>query len=435
MALVLSAFDKSNFTLVGTLPFQLATYPFVSNLVRWGANGFSFIAPGNGLTDQEIYILSSSLAPAPPSNPLPTVSAISPTSAVAGAAGFSLTVNGSGFISSSVVDWNGTPLATTFVNGTQLTATVTAADVAAAGGASVTVQNPAPGGGASAAVAFTIAAAPGQLSVSPGTIAFGNESVGVPSPAQTVTLTNTGGQPISLASIAASSQFSETNSCGSTLLPAASCKVSVIFTASASGSQTGTLTLTEDAVSSPQTVTLYGTGVASALTIAPSSGGSTSATITSGQSVTYNLSLTGSPGLTGAVTLTCSGAPTGTVCSVAPSSLNLTSGQSSNFTVTVNTAPTANSAPSERAAIAGCLWLCSLALLPLFGKAKRVRVLLLTFSLLIACAAGFSGCGGGQSSSSTTTGGSQVAPGSYSIHVSATEGSVTATQTLSLTIQ
>ena len=49
-ALVLSAFDKTNFTLVGTLPFQLATYPFVSNLVRWGANGFSFIAPGNGST-------------------------------------------------------------------------------------------------------------------------------------------------------------------------------------------------------------------------------------------------------------------------------------------------------------------------------------------------------------------------------------------------
>jgi Abnormal spindle-like microcephaly-assoc'd, ASPM-SPD-2-Hydin/Beta-propeller repeat len=436
-ALVLSAFDKTNFTLVGALPFEQVNFPFVSNLVRWGANGFSFIAPGNGLTDQEIYILSSSLAPAPPNNPLPTVSAILPASVVAGAAAFPLTVNGSGFISSSVVDWNGTPLTTTYVNGTQLTATVTAADVAAAGGASVTVQNPAPGGGASAAVAFTIAAAPGQLSVSPGTIAFGNQSVGVPSPAQTVTLTNTGGQPISVASLAASSQFSETNNCGTTLSPAASCKVSVIFTPAASGSQTGTLTLTDDAMSSPQTVTLSGTGVASALTIVPGSGGSTSATITSGQSATYNLSLTGSPGLTGAVTITCSGAPTGAVCNVTPSSLNLTSGQSSNFTVTVNTAPTANLAPFERAAIAGCLWLCALALFPFFARAKRVRALLLTFSLLIACAvgAGLSGCGGGQSSSSTTTGGSQVVPGSYSIHVSATEGSVTATQTLSLTVQ
>jgi hypothetical protein len=83
------------------------------------------------------------------------------------------------------------------------------------------------------------------------------------------------------------------------------------------------------------------------------------------------------------------------------------------------------------------VWLCSLAMIPFLGTAKRVRALLVTFSLLVACAAatGLSGCGGGQSSSTTTTGGSQVTPGSYSLHVSATEGSVTATQTLSLTVQ
>jgi Abnormal spindle-like microcephaly-assoc'd, ASPM-SPD-2-Hydin/Beta-propeller repeat len=436
-ALMLSAFDKASFKLIGALPFEQVTFPIVFNLVRWGTNGFGFIASGSGLTDQEVYILSSSLATAAPNNPLPTVSAISPTSAVSGAAAFPLTVNGSGFIASSVVEWNGAPLTTNYVSGTQLTAAVTAADVAAAGGALVTVQTPAPGGGTSVDVGFTIAAAPGQLSLSPATIAFGNESVATPSPAQTVILTNTGGQPISLTSIAASSQFSETNNCGSTLSPAASCKVSVIFTPSASGPQTGTLTLTDDAMSSPQAVTLSGTGVGSALTIAPGSGGSTGATITAGQSATYNLSLTGSPGLTGAVTITCSGAPTGSVCSVTPSSLNLASGQSSNFTVTVNTAPSGNLAPSERAAIAGCVWLCSLAMIPFLGTAKRVRALLVTFSLLVACAAatGLSGCGGGQSSSTTTTGGSQVTPGSYSLHVSATEGSVTATQTLSLTVQ
>jgi Abnormal spindle-like microcephaly-assoc'd, ASPM-SPD-2-Hydin len=436
-ALVLSAFDKTNFTLVGALPFEQATYPFVSNLVRWGTNGFSFIAPGNGLTDQEIYVLSSSLAPTQPNNPLPTVSAISPTSAVAGAAAFPLTINGSGFIASSVVDWNGTPLTTNYVSGTQLSATVPATDVATAGGALVSVQNPAPGGGASSDIGFTIAAAPGQLSLSPATINFGSESVGAPSPAQAVTLTNTGGQAISLASIAASSQFSETNNCGSTLAPAASCKVSVIFTPSASGAQTGTLTLTDDAMSNPQTVSLSGIGVASLLTIAPGPGGSTSATITSGQSATYNLSLTGSPGLTGAVTLSCSGAPTGATCTVTPTSLSLSSGQSSAFMVTVNTAVSASLARAEGALIAGGLWLCSLLMFPFFRTSKRVRALLLVIPVLIACAvgAGLSGCGGGQSSNPTTPVTTQVAPGSYSIHVSATEGSISATQTLSLTVQ
>jgi hypothetical protein len=423
--------------LVGALPFEQATYPFVSNLVRWGPTGFSFIAPGNGLTDQEIYILSSSLGSGQANNPVPTISAISPTSAVAGAAAFPLTINGSGFIAGSVVNWNGAPLTTTYVNGTQLTATVTAADVAAAGGALVTVQNPAPGGGTSADAGFTIAAAPGQLTVSPSTVAFGNESVGAPSPAQTVTVTNTGGEAVSLASIAASSQFSETNHCGSTLSPSASCTVSVVFTPSSPGSQTGTLTLTDDATASPQTVTLSGTGVSSALTIAPGSGGSTSATIAGGQSATYQLSLSGSPGLEGTVTLTCSGAPTGANCSVTPSSLNLSSGQSSGFTVTVNTAPSGNLAPSGRAAMAGALWFCFFVMFPFFPRAKRARVLLFIIPLLITCAltAGLSGCGGGQSSSPGNSVATPVAPGSYSIRVSATQGSISATQTLSLTVQ
>jgi Abnormal spindle-like microcephaly-assoc'd, ASPM-SPD-2-Hydin/Beta-propeller repeat len=433
-ALVVSAFDKTNFQLVGSLPFEQVTWPDSSNLVRWGVNGLSFIAPGNQLTDQEIYILSSSLASSQSNNPLPILSAISPTSAVAGGAAFSLTVNGSGFLAGSVIDWNGTALTTTYVNGTELTATVTAADVAAAGGALVTVANPAPGGGASASVGFNIASAPSQLSVTPGTIAFGNESVGVPSPAQTVTLTNTGGQAISFASTVASAQFSETNTCSSTLAPAASCTVSVIFTPSASGPQSGTLTLTDDAVSSPQTVTLSGTGVASALTIGPASGGSTSVTVTSGQSATYNLSLTGSPGLAGTVSLTCSGAPSGASCSVTPTPLNLSAGQSSAFMVTVNTAASANATRSERAAMAGALWFCSILMLPFFARTRRMRGFLPAILLLIACAigAGLAGCGGGSSSPAAT---GQVTPGSYYIQVSATEGSITATQTLSLTVQ
>jgi Abnormal spindle-like microcephaly-assoc'd, ASPM-SPD-2-Hydin/Beta-propeller repeat len=434
-ALTLSAFNKTSFTSIGALPFEQVNYPFSSSLLRWGASGLSFIAPGNNLTDQEIYILSSSLASTQSNNPLPILSTISPTSAVAGAAAFSLTVNGSGFVAGSQVQWNGAPLTTTYVNGTQLTATVTAASIAAAGEAQVTVANPAPGGGTSASVAFTIAAGPSQLSVSPGTIDFGNQSVGMPSPAQTVTLTNTGGQAISFSSVAASSQFSESDTCSGMLAPSASCKVILIFTPSAAGPQTGTLNLTDDAASSPQTVRLTGTGVASALTIGPGTGGTLSATIASGQSATYNLSLAGSPGLAGTVNLTCSGAPAGATCTVTPASLNLSVGQNSAFTVTVNTATSAHISRSEKSALAGGLWICSLLTLPFFARARRVRALLLTIPLLFACAivAGLSGCAGGNSSGSGA--GTTVAPGSYSIQVSATEGSTTATQTLSLTVQ
>lgn len=91
-----------------------------------------------------------------PQNPQPSVTSISPTSANAGDGAFTLTVNGSSFISSSVVRWNGANRATNFVSATQLTASIPATDVASAGSASVTVFNPSPGGGTSGAVTFSI---------------------------------------------------------------------------------------------------------------------------------------------------------------------------------------------------------------------------------------------------------------------------------------
>lgn len=75
-------------------------------------------------------------------NPTPTLTSLSPSSAVAGGAGFTLTVTGTGFVSGSAVDWNGTALTTTYVSATTLTATVPAGDIAAAGTDSITVVNP-----------------------------------------------------------------------------------------------------------------------------------------------------------------------------------------------------------------------------------------------------------------------------------------------------
>ena len=89
-------------------------------------------------------------------NPKPAITSLVPPSATHGSAGFTLTVNGTGFIGSSVVDWNGSPRATTYVSSIEVTATINAADIAKAGTFKVTVTNPAPGGGASAAKTFTV---------------------------------------------------------------------------------------------------------------------------------------------------------------------------------------------------------------------------------------------------------------------------------------
>ncbi|MFQ5664115.1 MAG: S8 family serine peptidase [Terriglobia bacterium] len=89
-------------------------------------------------------------------NPAPTLTSLSPSSAFAGDPGFTLTVTGSGFVAGSGVRWNGADRPTTFLSNTQLTAPISASDIASAGSATVTVFNPAPGGGTSSPLTFTI---------------------------------------------------------------------------------------------------------------------------------------------------------------------------------------------------------------------------------------------------------------------------------------
>jgi hypothetical protein len=79
-----------------------------------------------------------------------------PVSAAPGSAAFTLTVNGDRFVNASTVLWNGSPRATTYVSADQLTAQISASDVADAGEAQVEVSNPAPCGGISNAEEFTI---------------------------------------------------------------------------------------------------------------------------------------------------------------------------------------------------------------------------------------------------------------------------------------
>ena len=94
------------------------------------------------------------------SNPLPVLTNITPTSATEGDPDLVLTATGTDFISTSTIDWNGTPLVTTYVSATELTATIPAANLTTAGTANVTVTSPAPGGGTSDPQVFTIEAAP-----------------------------------------------------------------------------------------------------------------------------------------------------------------------------------------------------------------------------------------------------------------------------------
>lgn len=87
-------------------------------------------------------------------SPAPTLSGITPTTASAGSTGVTLTASGSGFGPSSVVNWNYTALATTYVSDTTLTAKVPASDLTSVGPVSIWVSNP--GGGMSSSATFKV---------------------------------------------------------------------------------------------------------------------------------------------------------------------------------------------------------------------------------------------------------------------------------------
>src|SRR5262249_34830310 len=93
-------------------------------------------------------------------NSTPTLTSLSPSSVTTGSPGFTLTVTGANFASTSVVLWNGANRSTTYVRSSQLQASVAAADIATAGSAQVSVSTPGSGGRTSNPRAWPSAAPP-----------------------------------------------------------------------------------------------------------------------------------------------------------------------------------------------------------------------------------------------------------------------------------
>jgi|SRR5450432_2675581 hypothetical protein len=101
-----------------------------------------------------------------------------------------------------------------------------------------------------------------SVTLAPPTLTFPSQVVGTTSdPAQTVTLTNSGTVTLNIMSIAASANYAaDSTACGATLAAGANCVISVTFTPTSVGTLTGTITVTDNASNSPQTVALTGIG-------------------------------------------------------------------------------------------------------------------------------------------------------------------------------
>jgi len=99
------------------------------------------------------------------------------------------------------------------------------------------------------------------ISVNPLKMNFGNQKINTTSATEYVTIKVTGVNAVNVGAITASANYAVTNTCGSSIVGGGNCKIGVTFTPTQVGSVTGTLTINDADLSSPQIVPLSGTGV------------------------------------------------------------------------------------------------------------------------------------------------------------------------------
>jgi hypothetical protein len=129
--------------------------------------------------------------------------------------------------------------------------------------ATLTLASDASNGSAVLSMSGTGAALPAPaVSLSPGSLAFGNQTVGMSSSVRSVTLANTGSGAFGITAVTASAGFGVSHNCGASLAAGASCTLSVSFTPSTIGSLSGNISVASNAAGSPHAVNLSGSGVA-----------------------------------------------------------------------------------------------------------------------------------------------------------------------------
>src|SRR6204780_2977656 len=152
------------------------------------------------------------------------------------------------------------------------------------------------------------------LNISPTALAFAAQAVGSTSGNQTVTVVNQGSGTLNISGITVSGSGASSfgivpagsSPCPSsgTLASAASCTVTINFSPSSSGTKSASLSLSDNAAGSPQTVSLTGTAVASAITLSAASltfGAQPAGTASAAQNVTLSNSGTTSLGISGII--------------------------------------------------------------------------------------------------------------------------------------
>ena len=260
--------------------------------------------------------------------------------------------------------------------------------------------------------------------------------VGMSSSSQSVAVYNPGIFPLRMQGISTTGDFSQTNICASSVAGLTNCAVSVTFTPTSGGQRSGTATISDNAPGGKQFISLAGNAMDFSLAAAtgtncPSGGNcSTSATVSAGQSATYDLQVTPVGGFNGTVTLSCAAGAGSATCAVSSRTVPPNGSASYAFAVMVtNTSRMAAlvGVPSpivaSRIAVLSWTGLAVLfVLMPIVGQRRKrrpvVAFLLLNLGLLAAC-------GGSKAS---------VPPTRVTITVTATSGGQNRMLQLSLTV-
>jgi Beta-propeller repeat len=250
---------------------------------------------------------------------------------------------------------------------------------------------------------------------------------GTSAEAQAVTIYDLGTDPLTVSKAAAGGDFAiQSNNCATVSASGGSCSIAVTFKPTAAGTRNGTLTITDSSAGSPHTVVL--TGITAGLGLGIAEGGSSSAAVAPGTSATYLLSI-GGQGISGTASLSCKGAPTATKCST-PGTVSFSATSGTTFKVTVYTAASTMGklGPSgfSRSPLLWAMAMMGCLVLPQRKVVRRRSVRL--FPLFLSAFLLWTLC-------SCVSGGGPTPGGTYTLTVTAEDGSLSQSTVLTLTVQ
>jgi len=301
---------------------------------------------------------------------------------------------------------------------------------------SLIVSDNALGGSASVTLSGTGIAS--GVSFSPTSLTFPSQSVGSTSTAQPITLTNSGSGQLTVTNIQATGDFAQTNNCPANLAPAGNCTINVTFTPVAGGTRTGSLIVSDNALGGSAVFALSGSGSDFSLTAS----GNGTATVKPGATATYPLTFASSGGpFPSQVSLTCIGSPVQSTCTISPATIPAGS-SSASVTVSVSTTAVATASLSQphmghdRPVLAAWIFapgFLVFGLVSVGGKRRKIGRRYALLALLIGLALFAAACGAGSNTPAPT--GTGTTPGTYTLVVKASSGSLNNTVPLTLTVQ